>query len=71
MFGVQHDKLCYSIGDAAALLSVGRRTLYREISAGRIATAKMGKRTLVPTEALRAWLEAASKPARPQKESGR
>src|SRR3981081_2612695 len=52
MFGAQHDKLCYSIGDAAALLSVGRRTLYREISAGRIATAKMGKRTLVPAEAL-------------------
>jgi hypothetical protein len=36
MFGAQHDKLCYSIGDAAKLLSVRRRTLYREIAAGRI-----------------------------------
>jgi excisionase family DNA binding protein len=49
-------------GDAAALLSVGRRTLYREIAAGRIATAKMGARTLVPAEALREWLRAAWAP---------
>lgn len=63
MSGIPHDKLCYSINDAATLLSVGRRTLYREISAGGIATVKMGKRTLVPAKSLRAWLEAASKPA--------
>jgi excisionase family DNA binding protein len=69
MFGVQRDKLCYSIGDAAELLSVGRRTLYREIAAGRIATAKMGARTLVPAEALRAWLEAASKPTHSKAQS--
>ena len=68
----QYEKFCFSINDAAALMSVGRQTIYREISAGRLHTAKMGKRTLVPADAIRAWLASASGPARHQeKEHGR
>jgi excisionase family DNA binding protein len=58
------ERLCYSVDDAATLMSVGKRSLYREIASGRIKVAKMGKRTLVPAGAIQDWLEAASKPAK-------
>jgi excisionase family DNA binding protein len=63
MISSQSDRLCFSIDNAAELMSVGKRTLYRQIALGHIATVTMGKRRLVPASALRAWLEAASKPA--------
>lgn len=64
MLNVHNDKICYSITDAAALLSVGRRTLYREINAGHIATIKMGRRTLIPASAIQNWMKTASQPAK-------
>ncbi len=60
----QFDRLAYSVDDAAALVSVGTRTIYREIAAGRLRIAKLGKRTLVPAEALNDWLAAATKAAK-------
>jgi excisionase family DNA binding protein len=73
MITPHYEKFCFSINDAAALMSVGRRTIYREISSGRLNTAKMGKRTLVPADAIRDWLKAASsKPTQyQQKGNGR
>jgi excisionase family DNA binding protein len=65
MLNSQSDKLCFSIDNAAELMSVGKRTLYRQIVLGHIATVTMGKRRLVPASSLRAWLEAASKPVKP------
>lgn len=53
----QFDRLCYSMNDAARLVGVGKRSLYKEVSAGRLRTKKMGRRTLVPASALRDWLE--------------
>ena len=55
------ERLCYSVDDAATLMSVGKRSLYREIASGRIKVVKMGKRTLVPAGAIQDWMEAASK----------
>ena len=57
------ERLCYSVDDAATLMSVGKRSLYREIASGRIKVVKMGKRTLVPAGAIQDWMEVASKPA--------
>ena len=50
--------LAMSVRDAARLAGISRASLYREISTRRLRTVKVGKRRLVPTEALRAWLDA-------------
>lgn len=55
-------RLCYSVDDAATLMSVGKRSIYREIKSGRLRVAKMGKRTLVPADAISDWLAAATGP---------
>jgi len=52
--------LALSIGEAAKLSGVSRSTLYAEMMAGRLAWAKVGKRRLIPTEALLAWLRSAT-----------
>jgi excisionase family DNA binding protein len=61
------ERLCYSVDDAATLMSVGKRSLYREIAAGRIKVAKMGRRPLVPADAIRDWLDISCQPAKPTK----
>jgi excisionase family DNA binding protein len=50
-------------------MGVGKNLIYREISGGRLRTAKMGKRTLVPADAIREWLGAACKSAERQRRS--
>lgn len=45
--------LLHSINDACRRLSIGRSWLYAEIAAGRIKTAKLGRRTLIPDTELR------------------
>ncbi len=52
------EKLIYTIKEARAALGVGTTTLYKEIAEGRLATIKLGSRTLIPGDALRAWVAA-------------
>jgi excisionase family DNA binding protein len=52
--------LAMSIIDAAKLAGISRATLYREIATRRLRTVKVGKRRLVPTEALHDWLSGLS-----------
>jgi excisionase family DNA binding protein len=47
--------------DALDALGVGRTTLYAAIAAERLVAVKLGNRTLIPAESLRAWI--ASMPA--------
>lgn len=54
------DQLAVSIPDAARRAGIGRSTIYNEIKAGRLASAKLGKRRLIPLAALREWLAAAT-----------
>lgn len=58
-----NDKLLYSISEAADQLSVSARVTERLIADGEIETIKIGRRRLVPAEALEdyvARLKAAS-----------
>ncbi len=48
--------LAYSIADAARVSSIGRTRLYALISEGRLKARKIGKRTLIPAESLRALI---------------
>lgn len=52
------DPLLLRVEDAAEALGIGRATLYRLISAGAIGTVKVGRRRLVPVEALQALVDA-------------
>lgn len=52
------NSYAHSIPEAAKLARVSVRTLYDEIAAGRLRTAKIGRRRLVLDEALRDWLKA-------------
>jgi excisionase family DNA binding protein len=53
------DKFAYTILEAAALSSVGRSTLYRQMERGSFASIKIGKRRLITATALQAWLASA------------
>jgi excisionase family DNA binding protein len=51
-----NDKLALSIPEACAMAGVEKDTLYSEINAGRLKTAKIKGRRLVRREALEKWL---------------
>lgn len=48
----------YSPKAAAKLCGIGMTKLYEEIGAGRLRARKCGNRTLIPAEAINAWLAA-------------
>jgi len=58
------EKLALSIEEAVAASGVGRTMLYQEIRSGSLPTKKVGRRTLILTEDLVAWLH--SRPGRMQ-----
>jgi excisionase family DNA binding protein len=47
-------KLAYSIREACRASSLGRSTLYAHIAAGRLRAIRVGGRTLIPAESLKA-----------------
>ena len=51
--------LSMSIKDAAQTIGVGRTTVYSLINQRRLETIKIGRRTLVKTDSIRALVEAA------------
>jgi excisionase family DNA binding protein len=50
------DKLAFGISEAAEKSNTSRSQLYCEISSGRLAARKRGKRTLILREDLESWL---------------
>ena len=50
------ERLAYSIKEAFLASSLGTPTLYNHIAAGRLAVRKVGGRTIIPAEALRAFV---------------
>lgn len=48
------DKLAYSISEACAATSLGRTTLYAHVTAGRLKAVRIGGRTVIPADSLRA-----------------
>lgn len=48
--------LAYSVKEAARALSIGRTRLYELINTGQLRAFKLGRRTLVPREAILALL---------------
>lgn len=50
------EPLAIPLAEAARLSGVGRSTLYNEIALGNLEAHKVGRRTIVTMENLRAWL---------------
>lgn len=51
--------------DAARALGVGRTTVFKLIASGELRSVRLGRRRLVPTEALRELVERLACPATP------
>ena len=54
------EPLAVSIGEASRISSCGRSTLYAEIKSGNLKIRKVGRRTIVALDDLRAWLASKS-----------
>lgn len=54
----KHDapKLAFTIAEACHAVGIGRSKLYELIGRGRIETRKIGSRTIIPAESLRALI---------------
>jgi excisionase family DNA binding protein len=50
------SKLAYSIAEACEASSLGRTTIYSHIAAGRLRVRRVGGRTIIPAENLRAFI---------------
>lgn len=53
------DALAYSIENAGTMAGVKRDTLYRAIARGELSARKIGARTVILADDLRAWLSRA------------
>jgi len=67
----EHSKALYTIEEAAALLSIGRSTLFNLFKRGKILPVKIGNRTLVSPEAIDRYIEHLTLEARERDLSGR
>jgi excisionase family DNA binding protein len=52
------EKLAYTLKEASLALGIGKTTLYKAIAEGHLSAIKLGNRTLIPADVLRAWIAA-------------
>lgn len=50
------ERIAYSVDEVVELTGIGRTRLYETIAAGDLRTKKLGRRTLILTADLLAWL---------------
>lgn len=53
---VAYPKIGYSIREACTASSLGRTTIYSHIATGRLHAVRIGGRTVIPAESLRALI---------------
>jgi excisionase family DNA binding protein len=53
---IADGRVAYAVNDLADALGIGRTKLYSEIASGRLQAKKLGSRTLIPADAVRAYL---------------
>lgn len=52
----QEKPVAYSLNEAAKLIGIGKTRLYEEIGSKRLRAVKVGKRTLILSSDIQAWL---------------
>ncbi|MGQ0277529.1 helix-turn-helix domain-containing protein [Sphingopyxis sp. Q841] len=55
-YQVEAHRLGYSIKEACRVSSLGRTTIYGHIAAGRLKATRVGRRTIISAESLRALI---------------
>lgn len=50
------SRVAYAVNDLVDALGIGRTKIYTEIASGRLKAKKLGSRTLIPAESVRAYL---------------
>lgn len=63
-------KMAYSIREACHASSLGRTTLYSHISTGRLRATRIGGRTVIPADSLRALIAGEIATPTPQTSGG-
>ena len=58
---VKHEKLTYSVPEAARVLGVSTSNMYQIIKMEGFPVVELGKRRLIPIKGLERWLEECSK----------
>ena len=53
----QADRLAFSLADAASAIGVGKSTLHELIATGKLPVRKLGRRSLVLREDLKAYVQ--------------
>lgn len=51
------EKATYTLREVSTAIGIGRSTLYNALNTGELQAIKLGRRTLIRREALRAWLD--------------
>jgi len=51
------DKLGYSVEEAGPILGVVRTTVFEKIATGELESVKIGRRRIIPADALRRFLD--------------
>jgi excisionase family DNA binding protein len=55
---LKHLKKAYSIPEVCAISSLGRSSVYAALASGKLLAVKNGRRTVIPADAVDAWLAA-------------
>lgn len=50
------ERMAYRVEEAAAVIGVSKRTIYKAVAEGRISSKRIGQCVVIPAEALKAWL---------------
>jgi excisionase family DNA binding protein len=66
----QANCLVFTLSEAKASAGVGRSTLYAAIASGKLPARKLGRRTLIMADDLKAWLTSLPK-VQPSKRGAR
>jgi excisionase family DNA binding protein len=51
------EPLTYTITEAMQVAKIGRTLLFERIAAGELPVTRIGRRTLIPADGLKAWLQ--------------
>jgi len=59
---MDNGRLTLNVKDAAWVLGVSKNSCYQAVLKGELPSIRLGKRILIPSQALKAMLESAGKP---------
>ena len=49
------EKAAFNVGEGMAILGISRQLIYNEINSGRLRSFKVGRRRIIPSEAIGEW----------------